>query len=203
KNALRTVKVGENGFVDGVSKADLNAYLDAYRAELRVSERNTVAVGKTDVKGLEEYTFKGASPQVMKDAKKAGFEVKTIDEEFPNRSIKAPWDTHRRGYGQFTRHAEEGIMAQFEEAVNNAGILPEDVKGTIYIHQSNGNGVCPMCTKGLFEEVEPKGIFKQFTEKYPNLNIVVTSDIRAGGSNGIGSLTFNVKNGEVSNWTKK
>ncbi|URZ08844.1 hypothetical protein [Clostridium felsineum] len=94
-------------------------------------------------------------------------------------------------------------MAQFEEAVNNAGILPEDVKGTIYIHQSNGNGVCPMCTKGLFEEVEPKGIFKQFTEKYPNLNIVVTSDIRAGGSNGIGSLTFNVKNGEVSNWTKK
>ncbi|WP_242953984.1 hypothetical protein [Clostridium felsineum] len=70
------------------------ADLDAYRAELRVSERNTVAVGKTDVKGLEKYTFKGASPQVIKDAKKAGVEVKTIDEEFPNRSIKAPWDTH-------------------------------------------------------------------------------------------------------------
>jgi len=36
-----------------------------------------------------------------------------------------------------------------------------------------------------------------------NLNIVVTSDTRAGESNGIGSLTFNVKNGKVSNWTKK
>lgn len=55
----------------------------------------------------------------------------------------------------------------------------------------------------IFEEAEPKGIFKQFTEKYPNLSIVVTSDIRAGESNGIGSLMFNVKNGEVSNWTKK
>jgi len=180
-----------------------NADLDEYRAELKVPDKDTIAIAKTDVKGLEGFIFKGASPEVIKEAQKAGVDIKPLDEEFPDRAIKAPWDTHRRGHGQFTRHAEEGIMAQFEEAVNNAGISPEEVKGTIYIHQSNKNGVCPMCTKGLFEDVEPKGIFKQFTERYPNLNIIVTSDTRAGESNGIGSLAFNVKNGEVSNWTKK
>lgn len=190
--------------LDNTNKFEVgNADLDEYRAELKVPDKDTIAVAKTDVKGLEGLIFKGASPEVIKEAQKAGVDIKHLDEEYPNRSIKAPWDTRRRGYGQFTRHAEEVIMAQFEDAVNKAGLSPDEVKGTIYIHQSNKNGVCPMCTKGLFEDAEPKGIFKQFTEKYPNLNIVVTSDTRAGESNGIGYLTFNVKNGKVSNWTKK
>lgn len=110
---------------------------------------------------------------------------------------------YKKGHGQFTRHAEEGVMAEFEAAVKNAGIEAADVKGTLYIHQSNSDGVCPMCTMGLFEPSTKKGIFQQLTEMYPNLNIVVTTDTRNGVPSGRGSLTFNVIDGKVSNWTKK
>lgn len=71
------------------------------------------------------------------------------------------------------RHAEEGVIAEFENAVNNAGIRSEDVKGDLYLMQSNGNEVCNKCTKGLLSPSQNggKGIFKQFIELYPNLNI--------------------------------
>lgn len=159
---------------------------------------DTVAVGKTDVIGLENKVFKGASPTVRTAAG-----LSSLDEQYPDRAIKAPWDTRKRGYGQFTRHAEEGVMAEFEAAIKEAGIEDNDVKGNLYIHQSNSDGVCPMCTMGLFEESDKKGIFRQLTEKYPNLNIVVTTDTRNGVPSGRSSLTFNVIGGKVTNWTKK
>lgn len=95
------------------------------------------------------------------------------------------------------------MIADFEHALNNRGLKPEKVSGTLYIHQSNKNGVCSMCTHGLYKESNVKGIFKQLTEKYPNLNIVVTSDTRGGKANGRGSLIFKVKNGKVTNLKKK
>ena len=68
----------------------------------------------------------------------------SLDEQYPDCAIKAPWDTRKRGYGQFTRHAEEGVMAEFEAAIKEAGIEDNDVKGNLYIRQSNSDGVCPM-----------------------------------------------------------
>ena len=43
-------------------------------------------------------------------------------------------------------------MAEFETAIKDAGIEDNDVKGNLYIYQSNSDRVCPMCTIGLFEE---------------------------------------------------
>lgn len=205
-----SIEADEAVFVQGKNEREKNIRvtnedIDKYRNELgnpihpqKNVPLDTVAVGKTDIPGLEGFVFKGASPKVRKMAK-----LPTLDEQYPARLIKAPWNTHKRGYGQFTRHAEEGVIAEFEKAVNSIGLKPEEVKGTLYIHQSNKDGVCPHCTKGVFESSNSKGIFKQLTEKYPNLNIVVTSDTRNGIPSGRGSLTFNLKNGKYSNLTKK
>ncbi|KIO61055.1 hypothetical protein B4065_3394 [Caldibacillus thermoamylovorans] len=42
----------------------------------------------------------------------------------------------------FTRHAEEIVLNEFDSSVIKAGIKPEDVSGTLKLHQSNPSGVC-------------------------------------------------------------
>lgn len=128
-----------------------------------------------------------------------------LDIIYPNRTVKAPYDSSVPGLGQYTRHAEEGVMAEFENAVNNAGIRPEDVKGDLYLMQSNGNGVCNKCTKDLLSPASDgeKGIFKQFTELYPNLNINVSTYSKAVPGSGHGSLSFELQNSVVTNLVKK
>jgi len=42
--------------------------IDALRKKWNVPETETVAVGKTDVRGLENLTFKGESPKIRKEA---------------------------------------------------------------------------------------------------------------------------------------
>jgi len=37
----------------------------------------------------------------------------------------------------FTRHAEEGVLNEFDSVVIKAGIKPEDVAGILKLHQSN------------------------------------------------------------------
>ena len=50
-----------------------------------VPKTETVAVGKTNVKGLEKITFEGQSPKVRKEAG-----LPDLDEVWRNRNIKAP-----------------------------------------------------------------------------------------------------------------
>ncbi|MDF2521142.1 MAG: ywqJ [Clostridia bacterium] len=174
----------------GVGKADL----DAYRGELGVFDIETAAVGRTTVKGMENLIFKGASPQVRKAAG-----LPSLDEVYPEREIRAPYnDARKPTLAQFTRHAEEGVIAEFEHNLKRLGIRSEDVKGTLYIHQSNPGGVCNKCTKGLILPCSPakSGIFYQLTVKYPNLLIRVTSEILDGARvNGI--LSFELLNGSI------
>jgi len=100
--------------------------------------------------------------------------------------------------GQFTRHAEEGVIAEFTEAIKRMGINHEDVKGILYIHQSNPSGVCNKCTKGLIKPHLPteSGIFYQLTTKYPNLVIKVSSEILSGAVV-TGVLSFELLNGKM------
>ncbi|URZ02828.1 hypothetical protein [Clostridium felsineum] len=176
----------------GLGKADL----DEFRTEIAALERNTVSVGKTDVKGLEGKKFNGASPEVRKEGGLQG-----LDDIFPNRGITAPYDKSIHGHKQFMEHAEEGSIAEFEDAVEKAGLKPEDVKGTFYIHQSNPGGVCDKCTLGLFKPdiYGRKGIFRQLTHKYQNLKIKVTTQMDYSIEFPRGTLSFEVKNGEVLN----
>lgn len=98
-------------------------------------------------------------------------------------------------------HAEENVIAEFEDSINKAGLNPEEVEGTLYIHESNPDGVCNKCTKGLFKDVpyNERGIFKQLTDKYPDLEIKVTTEIDPNIPNPRNTLSFDLKNGKASN----
>lgn len=71
--------------------------LDALRNKLGVPETDTIAVGKTDVKGLENIIFEGQSPKVRNEAG-----LPDLDEIWAGRNIKAPGTNPL-----FIRHAEE------------------------------------------------------------------------------------------------
>ncbi|MED4693833.1 hypothetical protein [Peribacillus frigoritolerans] len=184
------------------SKSDINVGkedLERLRKKLGVPETQTIAIGKTDIKGLEGIVFEGGSPKVRKEAG-----LPSLDELYPGREIKAPYNRAIRGHAQFMDHAEEGIIAEFEDAVKKARLKPEDMKGTLYIHQSNPNGICNKCTKGLFDPVpnDERGIFKQMTDMYPNLKIKVTTEINPSLPYPRDTLSFEVINGVPENVVK-
>ena len=170
KNTAEETKVKDvkekdgKGNVDSIeiSKTDL----DILRNKLGVPETNTIAVGKTNVKGLEGITFEGQSPKVRSEAGLAD-----LDEIWPERNIKSPGNNPL-----FTRHAEEVLANDFDRAVIEAGIKPQDVSGILKIHQSNPTGVCRKCIQGLANDNVSPGVLKQLSLKYPNLRIEVTSE---------------------------
>ena len=155
------------------------------RGKLGVPETDTIAVGKTDVKGLEGLVFEGQSPKVRKEAG-----LLDIDITMPNRPIKSIGKIPSA-----TRHAEEVVANDFVKAVEKQGIPPEEVVGTLKIHQSNPSGVCPTCLGGLGNPQKQAGVIKQLSLKYPNLRIEVTSEVVEGVKPN-GRLNFVVKNGQ-------
>jgi hypothetical protein len=162
------------------------ANLDAYRKKLKVSDdTQTIAVGKTDVKGLKLRLFEGASPKVRKEA-----QLPDLDSAMPNRPIKSPAINPL-----FTRHAEEELINKFVAEVQTRGLKPEQVVGTLNILQSNPKGVCTTCIQGIKNPTVAPGIFKQFSLKYPNLTIKVSS--LEDGSKPAGRLSFTMKNGKI------
>ncbi|MBQ2983093.1 MAG: hypothetical protein IJD58_13415, partial [Lachnospiraceae bacterium] len=159
--------------------------LNELRNKLGVPETNTVAVGKTDVKGLENIIFEGGSPAVRRAAG-----LPDIDIIYPYRTIKSSGKIPSA-----TRHAEEVVANEFVKAVEKIGLEPEDVVGTLRIHQSNPKGVCPTCLSGLGNPMKDSGVIKQLSVKYPNLVIDVTSET-VEGIKPNGRLSFKVKNGQ-------
>ncbi|GIP65687.1 hypothetical protein J32TS6_42420 [Virgibacillus pantothenticus] len=176
---VETKGAGKESKID-IGKTDI----DALRKKWNVPETETVAVGKTDVKGLEDLNFEGGSPKVRKEAG-----LPDLDEVMPDRNIKAPGSNPL-----FTRHAEEGVLNEFDSAVIKAGIKPEDVTGTLKLHQSNPSGVCRKCYQGLANDKVPPGVLKQLSLKYPNLKIEVTSEIDES-IKVTGRLNLMIKNG--------
>ena len=165
---IPATSMGEAGIEGGtkpikVGKTDL----DELRSRLGVPETDTIAVGKTNVKGLEGLTFEGQSPKVRSEAG-----LPDLDEIWTGRNIKSPGNNPL-----FTRHAEEVLANEFDRAVIEAGINPQDVSGVLKIHQSNPTGVCRKCIQGLTNDNVSPGVLKQLSLKYPNLRIEVTSEI--------------------------
>ena len=174
----------------GVGKVELSvgkSDLDVLRTKWNVPETQTVAVGKTDVKGLEGIKFEGASPKVLKEAG-----LPSLDEIMPNRLIKGPSDNPL-----FIRHAEEHVFNQFDQAVSRAGINPNDVTGTLRVHQSNPAGVCKKCIQGLSNDSVSPGVVKQLSLKYPDLTIEITSEVSETVKVS-GKSTLIVKNGKYN-----
>jgi hypothetical protein len=165
------------------TKADL----DAYRARLKVPEGgNTIAVGRTNVPGLENELFEGASPSIRKQAG-----LPDLDAAAPNRPIRSP---NRNPLA--SRHAEEDLANNFVAKVEAAGLKPSDLDGkTLNIHISNAGGVCRTCMQGLKEGSNaPAGVLKQLSERYPGLTIRTTAE---GGDAFDGGTALELRNGQI------
>lgn len=177
-----------SGRSSGVSRNSIkigSEDIAALREKWSVPKTETVAVGKTDVEGLEDLTFVGGSPKVRKEAN-----LPDLDVEMPDRNIKAPSNNPL-----FTRHAEEGVLNEFDAAVMQKGLNPEEVTGTLRLHQSNPSGVCRKCYQGLANDKVPAGVLKQLSQRYPNLTIIVTSETNEAVKV-TGRLELNIRNGK-------
>jgi len=177
-----------SGRSSGVSRNSIkigSEDIAALRKKWSVPKTETVAVGKTDVEGLEDLTFVGGSPKVRKEAN-----LPDLDVAMPNRNIKAPSNNPL-----FTRHAEEGVLNEFDAAVMQKGLNPEEVTGTLRLHQSNPSGVCRKCYQGLANDKVPAGVLKQLSQRYPNLTIIVTSETNEAVKV-TGRLELNIRNGK-------
>jgi hypothetical protein len=167
------------------TKADL----DAYRARLNVPEGgNTIAIGRTNVPGLENEVFEGASPSIRKQAG-----LPDLDAAAPDRPIRSP---NRNPLA--SRHAEEDLANDFVAKVEAAGLKPSDLDGkTLNIHISNDGGVCRTCMQGLKEGSNaPPGVLKQLSERYPGLTIRTTAE---GGDAFSGGKALELRNGQIVN----
>ena len=162
---------------------DASEELSNLRRKWKVPETDTIAVGKTNVPGLEGKVFEGGSPKVRKEAG-----LSDLDDIFPDRKIQSP-----RRNPLFTRHAEENVIQDFVRNVEELGISDDKISGVFQLHQSNPSGVCGACKQGLTNPDVSPGILKQFSEKYPNLIIEVTTESAEIGS----KLNFTIKNGKI------
>lgn len=158
--------------------------LSDLRERWNVPETDTIAVGKTDIPGLEDRVFEGGSPKVRKEAG-----LPDLDEAYPDREVRSSGKIPSA-----TRHAEENVANDFIDAIKETGLNAEDVVGTLKIHQSNPKGVCPTCLSGLGNPAKPSGIIKQLSEMFPGLRIEVTSEV-VEGIKVNGRLQFIVQNG--------
>ena len=167
---------------------DASEELSNLRRKWKVPETDTIAVGKTNVPGLEGKVFEGGSPKVRKEAG-----LPDLDEAFPDREIRSSGKI-----SSATRHAEENVANDFINAIKEVGLEAENVTGTFKIHQSNPKGVCPTCLSGLGNPAKPSGVIKQLSEMFPKLRIEVTSEVVEGVKVN-GRLQFIVENGKYVN----
>ncbi|MCK2017916.1 ribonuclease YeeF family protein [Peribacillus frigoritolerans] len=169
------------------SKSDINVGkedLERLRKKLGVPETQTIAIGKTDIKGLEGIVFEGGSPKVRKEAG-----LPDLDTVMPNRPIKSP-----SSHPLSTRHAEEGVINEFILEVERVGLKAEEVTGTLNLHQSNPKGACTTCIQGIVNPNVKPGIFMQLSKRYPELTIKLSSET-VEGVKPAGKLSFILKNG--------
>jgi filamentous hemagglutinin len=159
-----------------VSRADI----DSLRARMGVPDTNTVGVARTNVPGLQDEVFEGASAVPRREAGLPPAETGPI--KSPNASPL------------FSNHAEEDIANQFVAAVDKAGLKPSDLDGKeLLMRIQNEGGVCSICRQGLTNPKVPSGVLKQLSERYPGLNIHVVVD--NPGPKLQGAADFVIRNG--------
>ena len=158
----------------------------------------TFAIGLIDdIESLQGQIFKNASRKILP---LANMDYLDNDIRYKDRTIRSPYSD-----AQYIDHAEEGVMASFEKALKDNNMAPQDVNGTFYMIQSNGGGICDKCVAGLptvSNKPNVTGIFKQFTERYPNLRIIAITSENSGKADKTNILTIQLENGKVSNVLK-
>ena len=157
-------------YYDGVGSTTVDSSdLAVLRDRWEVPKRETVAVGRTDIPGLEGVTFEAGAPKVRGEA---GLLSWDNDPLLSSSDIQSP----QNFLSQYKNHAEGGVLAQLDVAISRADI-DADVEGTVAMIQSNRTGVCPICKSGLGTDPDAAiGVIKQFSLKYPNLTIIIKTD---------------------------
>jgi len=152
----------------------------AFRARIGVPSRKTVGVGRTNVPGLENEIFEGASPKVRVEG---GMPV------MESGPIASP-----RTEAIFRNHAEQDIANQFIAAAERAGLQAEIMEGReLLMRIQNEGGICTVCRQGLRNPNVPPGVLKQLSERYPKLSIHVVVD--NPGPELAGPADFVIRNG--------
>jgi hypothetical protein len=143
-----------------------------------IGNRHTLAIGRTDVPGLESRTFEGGSPLVRRNAGLPPTEYGPIE--------AGP------GLDSDRNHAEQDIFNQFSSTVERAGITATELEGrTFALHISNPRGVCWVCRSSLNDPNAPFGVLRQFSERFPGLIVRVTVDGPPGAEIGYKMLLLN------------
>lgn len=106
-----------------------------FRARHNVPTTDRIAVGRTNVPGLENVTLEGAPRGVRHEA--------VLPPTTPG-DIKSP-AKHARDQG----HAEEDLFNQFIQKVQERGLRSSDLEGKLVIYVSNPKGVCTVCRLGV------------------------------------------------------
>lgn len=139
---------------------------------------DTVAVARSNVRGLEGATLDGGSPRVLREAEMPPAAIGPVE-------APTTFDPQRL-------HAEQDIANQFIRHVESNGISPAELEGrTLGIHISNRRGVCHVCRAGLEDPDAPWGVLLQLSERYPGLTIRITVDGPPGASPAYRALILN------------
>lgn len=160
-----------------------------FLAHIGVPETKTVGVGKTDVPGLEDKVFEGASPNPRKEGGLPEQEEGPIKSPSPVRSAQ--------------HDAEQDIANQFARAADEAGLKsskssdPSDLSGhTLTMRIDNKTGICSTCKSGLRDPGVKDGVLKQLSKLYPSLTIHVVIN-EPGPKTPSGRDDFLIRNGQL------
>jgi hypothetical protein len=154
--------VGAQGPGQALPKEVGQADIAAMRKQFKIlGEKDTLAVGRCDVEGMEDLSFYGASREIRA---KADIPTPTPHAQSPRQNIA------------FADHAEQDIVNSFIDAANKRGIPASATEGkALRIHISHPKGVCSACAQGAGEVVAINpGVLKQLKQRYPGLTIRVT-----------------------------
>ena len=151
-----------------------------------LSGRDTVAAARTDVPGLQGQTFEGLSPALRREGG-----LQSLDDLYgANRPIKSPNPNPIA-----SRHAEEDIFNGIAQQIDNSGLTATQLNGrTVNVHISNAGGVCNVCYQGLGNSTATPGVIRQFSERYPGLNVRITAE---GGTVRPGVDSITVRGGQI------
>lgn len=152
-------------------------------------DRDTVAVARTDVPGMEAELFEGGSPAVRRDAMRGdrpgrapggGRDPEPGLPEPELGPVESPSPS-----AQFRQHAEEDLANRFIARVREFGLTEAQLEGrTLAIHISN-TYVCHACRGGISARfwstsgTVESGVLRQLSERYPGLIIRVTTEAPA------------------------
>ena len=182
---LKSEKLGgdaSNSSTDNILNTDLRSQLQSLRETLGVTKLDesgktvggVIGVAKTDIPGLENELFKGASPEVRKQSDQEARKNANLNDQPAPGSIVSPGKI-----ASARNHAEQDLANQIANAIESKiasqNFTNEDLVGkTVLMHIDQQ--VCSTCKQGLNNSKVDPGVLKQLSDKYPSLKIVVTAE---------------------------